>query len=76
MRGISDVIPALGAVDWTSGQVKVSAEVAREIAADCEFYIDPKAVDATAGERAAYRGLLRQVREANSNQEENNSCTT
>jgi len=65
VRCISDVIPALDGVDWTAGQIEVSAEVAREIAADCEFYINPKAVDATAGERAAYRGLLRQVREAN-----------
>lgn len=63
VRGIGDVIPAL---DGYAGEeaVLVDAAVLKEIAADCRFYIDPKAVDATAGERAAYRALLKQCEEA------------
>jgi hypothetical protein len=60
-RCISDVIPALEGLDYHGGALEVSPETAAEIAADCAFYIDPKAVDATAGERAAYRALLRQI---------------
>jgi hypothetical protein len=62
VRGITDVIPALANLPWeTQNAVEVDATTAKEIRADCAWYIDPKAVDATAGERAAYRALLRQV---------------
>lgn len=56
VRSIGGVIPAL---DGYSGErtVYVDHGVAREIVADCEFYADPKAIDATAGERRAYKAL-------------------
>lgn len=60
-RCIGDVIPALADIDYSGGAIEVSPEVAAEIADDCRFYIDPKAVDATGAERAAYRALLRQI---------------
>ena len=60
-RGITDVIPALRGIDYTQGSIEVDPETAAEIADDCRFYIDPQAIDATAGERAAYRALLRQM---------------
>lgn len=60
-RCIGDVIPALRDIDYQQGSIEVDLETAAEIAEDCKFYIDPKAVDATAGERAAYRALLRQM---------------
>jgi hypothetical protein len=60
-RCIGEVVPALADIDYHNGAIEVSSEAAAEIAADCAFYIDPKAVDATAGERAAYRALLRQI---------------
>ena len=60
-RGIGEVIPALDMVDRRASEIEVSPEVASEIAADCRFYIDPEAVDATVGERSAYRALLRQI---------------
>jgi hypothetical protein len=62
-RCIGDVVPALA--DWDGSlSLTVTEQTAREIAADCEFYINPKAVDATVGERSAYRCLLRQVQKA------------
>ena len=62
-RCIGDVIPTLR--DWRgSPTVVVDDKTAREIAEDCLWYADPKAVDATPGERAAYRGLLRQCQAA------------
>lgn len=59
-RCIADVIPAL---DGYEGQptVTVDDSTAAEIADDCRHYINPRAVDATSGERAAYRALLKQV---------------
>ncbi len=61
-RGITDIVPMLANLAWeTSDVIKVDLKAAAEIRADCEFYIDPKAVDATLGERAAYRALLRQI---------------
>lgn len=62
VRDITAVIPALAALPWESANaVDVDAATANEIRADCAWYIDPKAVDATAGERAAYRAMLRQI---------------
>jgi hypothetical protein len=61
-RCIADVVPALADVPWESQSViAVDDCTAREIERDCAFYIDPKAVDATAVERAAYRALKRQI---------------
>ncbi|ABD72068.1 hypothetical protein Rfer_4382 (plasmid) [Rhodoferax ferrireducens T118] len=61
-RCITDVVPALADLPWdTATAIEVEPPVAAEIRADCAFYIDPKAVDATAGERAAYRALLHQI---------------
>lgn len=65
VRDITAVIPALANVPWeTLNVVEVDTAIAREIRADCAWYIDPKAVDATAGERAAYRAMLRQIEAA------------
>jgi len=62
VRAITDVIPALANLPWeTANEVDVDTATANEIRADCAWYIDPKAVDATAGERAAYRAMLRQI---------------
>lgn len=61
VRCIGDVIPGLRGVDYSSGAIEVSDDVLAAIAADCTHYIDPKAVDATVGERAAYRALLNQI---------------
>ena len=64
-RCIADVVPALDALPWFEQSViNVTTETALAIRADCEFYVDPKAVDATAGERAAYRALLKQINAA------------
>lgn len=62
-RCIADVVPAL---DGYEGQAAAMVDhtTALEIAKDCEWYADPKAVDATAGERAAYRALAKQIKEA------------
>lgn len=62
-RSIGGVIPAL---DGYAGEdvVVVDHATAVEIAEDCEWYADPKAVDATPGERAAYRALAKQARAA------------
>jgi len=60
VRCIGDVIPALSTWDGAA-KLEVDAATANEIASDCRFYIDPKAIDATGAERAAYRGLLRQI---------------
>lgn len=62
VRCITDMIPALAELPWESeNAVEIDAGTANEIRADCAWYIDPKAVDATAGERAAYRAMLRQI---------------
>lgn len=61
VRCIGDVIPALASVDYSQPVIEVSEQTARAIADDCRFYMDPAAVDATLGERAAYRALLRQI---------------
>jgi hypothetical protein len=67
VRAIGDVVPALNALPWEAENViHVDAQTASEIHADCAFYIDPKAVDASVGERAAYRALMRQIDAATS----------
>jgi hypothetical protein len=60
-RAISDVIPRLADIDFTNGAIEVDDALAQEIAADCRWYIDPDAVEATVGERSAYRALLKQI---------------
>lgn len=62
VRDIAAVIPTLAELPWeTAKEVEVDTRTANEIRADCAWYIDPKAVDATVGERAAYRAMLRQI---------------
>lgn len=62
VRSIGDVIPALNSLPWkTESVIHVDAQTAKEIHADCAFYVDPKAVDASIGERSAYRALMRQI---------------
>ncbi len=61
VRCIGDVIPALADQSIEAGKLQVSEPVLREILADCKFMVDPKCVDASAAERAAYRGLLQQI---------------
>jgi hypothetical protein len=60
MRCIADVIPSL---ETWQGETSIDCDdsTARDIAADCLFYMDSNAVDATASERAAYRTLFRQI---------------
>lgn len=63
-RCISDVIPGLAGVDYSASEIEVAPDVAREIVADCLHYENPRAVDATVGERSAYRALRRQIEKA------------
>lgn len=64
-RCIGDVIPALGDQIFKAGQtVAVDRATLDEIAADCAFMSDPKAVDCSPGERRAYRAMLAQCRRA------------
>lgn len=64
-RGIADVVPALESLPWdTQSVIEVDDKTAAAILADCEFYIDPKAVDATVGTRSAYRALKTQINAA------------
>ena len=62
-RCIADAVPAL---DGYAGEAAVMVDhaTALEIAKDCDWYADPKAVDATPGERSAYRTSGKQIREA------------
>ena len=65
VRSIGDVIHGLNSIAWeTQPVVQVDEATAQEIHADCAFYIDPKAVDASVGERSAYRALMRQIEAA------------
>jgi hypothetical protein len=59
-RCIGDVIPGL--TDYR-GQATVNVDdiTAKEIADDCKHYINPRAIDASPAERAAYKALLKQV---------------
>lgn len=62
VRAITDVIPSLEHLPWECENViRVDDATAKEIRADCAHYIDPKAIDATLGERSAYRALMRQI---------------
>jgi len=62
-RSIGDVIPALDGLTIRAGTLDVSADVAREILADCEFNGDarngPEYMEA--GVRRAYRALAAQI---------------
>jgi len=65
MRCIEDVISGLADVDWNSKpDFWVSHNLAMEIVADCEFYIDKQAIDATSYERKAYAALKKQIEKA------------
>lgn len=59
-RGIGGVIPELDSIPLYQEVIVVTEACCREIMADCAFYMDPKAVDATIGERKAYRALMEQ----------------
>lgn len=62
VRSIGSVIPALESLPWENEScIEVEPEIAKEIRDDCAFYVDPKAVDASVGERSAYRGLMKQI---------------
>jgi hypothetical protein len=59
-RCVGDYIPELES--WAGESViQVDERTAVQIANDCIFYIGPHCVDATLGERASYRALLKQV---------------
>jgi hypothetical protein len=62
-RSIGGVIPALDGLTIRTGTLEVSADVAREILADCKFNGDarngPEYMDA--GVRRAYRALAAQI---------------
>lgn len=60
VRCIGDVVPALA--DF-SGEKKIEVDIAtaKEIMADCEFYMDATALDTTPSERKAYRALRDQI---------------
>jgi hypothetical protein len=62
VRAIGGVVPALNALPWESANViHVDARTASEIHADCAVYLDPRSAEALAGERSAYRALMRQI---------------
>lgn len=62
-RCIGDVIPGLADKTISPGApLVVTSNTLNDIIADCAFYADPKCVDASPGERAAYRALLKQCR--------------
>jgi hypothetical protein len=70
VRAITDVIPSLAQIPWEMENVIfVDNTTAKEIRADCSFYLDPNAVDATVGERSAYRALMRQIDAAGASSE-------
>ena len=65
VREITDVVPTLAAMPWeTDNVIFVDSVTAEEIRADCALYIDPRTVDASVGERSAYRALMRQIESA------------
>jgi len=58
---VTEVIPALAKLPWeTTNAIDVDTTTANEIRADCVWYIDPKSVDATAGDCS----MLRQINAA------------
>jgi hypothetical protein len=59
-RSIGESIPELDIVLPYPPVLKVSPQCAREITADCHFYLDPHGPETTVGERSAYRALLKQ----------------
>lgn len=63
VRCIGEVIPQLADVTYAD-KMTVSEECCKEIAADCEFYLDPNGPETTVGERSAYRSLLKQCKAA------------
>ncbi len=61
VRCIGDVIPSLADVDYEQPSIDVDVQTLKEIKADCEWYMDPKAVDATSNERAIYKRMIEKV---------------
>lgn len=56
VRCIGDVVPGLAAYGGEA-HVDIDADTARDIAADCRFQADPKAIDQPPGVRLAYEAL-------------------
>lgn len=61
VRCIGDVIEGMPEFEYSGGELNVSDDVAKQIAADCEYMIDRDGPDMTIGERSAYRALLKQI---------------
>ena len=56
VRCIGDVVPGLAAYGGEA-HVDIDAHTAQDIAADCRFQADPKAIDQPPGVRLAYEAL-------------------
>ena len=56
VRCIGDVVPGLAAYGGEA-HVDIDAHTAQDIAADCRFQADPKAIDQPSGVRLAYEAL-------------------
>jgi hypothetical protein len=56
VRCIGDVVPGLAAYGGEA-YVDIDANTAQDIAADCRFQADPKAIDQPPGVRLAYEAL-------------------
>lgn len=63
VRCIGDVIPELKDLPLAP-TISVTVSCCEEIAADCEFYLDPNGPETSIGERSAYRALLKQCKTA------------
>lgn len=65
VRSIGGVIPALDDYAIEPGRkIMVDRATVEEIIDDCRFMADPKAVDASAAERRAYRAMRAQCEQA------------
>jgi hypothetical protein len=60
VRCIGDVIYGIPDYPYNGGFISVSAEVAKNILADCAYYTDKDGPDTTAAERRAYLALAGQ----------------
>ena len=61
VRDIWAVIPELPEVPYEGGTLKVTPQIAKLIADDCAYMIDPDGPEMTVGEQSAYRALLKQI---------------
>ena len=60
VRNIADVVPSLDGAQWDNTSFNTDYDTLCAIERDCLFMVDPAAIDLSAGERAAYRALLKQ----------------